>query len=101
MVAFPQCLAPLDVAPHASEAEQPPPVAGSLRPMDLAGLLRRIEDAYIDDALQQTAGNRKQAARLLGLRRTTLVEKLRRREVRAARSAAAAVQDDSIRPTSE
>jgi DNA-binding NtrC family response regulator len=60
----------------------PPPVAGQLKPMDLSGLLREIERAYIDAALAQTAGNRRRAATLLGLRRTTLVEKLRRRQKR-------------------
>jgi sigma-54 specific flagellar transcriptional regulator A len=48
-------------------------------PIDLPGLLRALEDAYIAAALQQANGNRKAAADLLGLQRTTLVEKLRRR----------------------
>ncbi len=50
------------------------------RPVDLPGMLRRLEDAYIDAALAHTRGNRKAAADLLGLQRTTLVEKLRRRQ---------------------
>jgi sigma-54 specific flagellar transcriptional regulator A len=49
------------------------------RPVDLPGMLRRLEDAYIDAALAKTGGNRKAAADILGLQRTTLVEKLRRR----------------------
>jgi len=49
------------------------------RPVDLPSLLRRLEDAYIDAALSRTGGNKKAAADLLGLQRTTLVEKLRRR----------------------
>ncbi len=49
------------------------------RPVDLPGLLRRIEETYIDAALTRTGGNKKAAADLLGLQRTTLVEKLRRR----------------------
>jgi sigma-54 specific flagellar transcriptional regulator A len=48
-------------------------------PVDLPGLLRTIEELYITAALTQAAGNRKAAADLLGLQRTTLVEKLRRR----------------------
>ncbi|MBE2252088.1 MAG: sigma-54-dependent Fis family transcriptional regulator [Myxococcus sp.] len=48
-------------------------------PIDLPALLRTLEDAYIAAALQQAGGNRKAAADLLGLQRTTLVEKLRRR----------------------
>jgi len=42
--------------------------------------LRSLEDAYITAALEQAGGNRKAAADLLGLQRTTLVEKLRRRQ---------------------
>ncbi len=49
-------------------------------PIDLPGLLRSLEDAYITAALDQAGGNRKAAADLLGLQRTTLVEKLRRRQ---------------------
>ncbi len=48
-------------------------------PVDLPGYLRDLEKAYIDEALTQTGGNKKEAARLLGMGRTTLVEKLRRR----------------------
>ena len=47
--------------------------------MDLPNLLRMLEDSYIRMALEQSGGNKKEAARLLGLGRTTLVEKLRRR----------------------
>jgi sigma-54 dependent transcriptional regulator, flagellar regulatory protein len=57
------------------------------RPIDLPGLLRKLEDAYIDAALAHTSGNRKAAADLLGLQRTTLVEKLRRRQRDAAPTA--------------
>jgi sigma-54 specific flagellar transcriptional regulator A len=60
----------------------PPPVEPALadgRPVDLPLILRRLEEAYIDAALQRTGGNKKAAADLLGLQRTTLVEKLRRR----------------------
>jgi len=48
-------------------------------PLDLPALLRDLEFRFIDRALEATEGNRKEAAALLGLRRTTLVEKLRRR----------------------
>lgn len=46
--------------------------------IDLAGTLRKIESRYIQQALEQTSGNKNQAASLLGLNRTTLVEKLKR-----------------------
>ena len=45
----------------------------------LPRLLREMEEAYIRMALDQTNGNKKEAARLLGMGRTTLVEKLRRK----------------------
>lgn len=68
---------------------------GKLQPMDLAGLLRAIETRYIDSALKQTAGNRQAAATLLGLQRTTLVEKLRRRKKKSAAADAAAAAADA------
>ncbi len=46
--------------------------------IDLQLTLRRIEGLYIQQALEQTSGNKNQAANLLGLNRTTLVEKLKR-----------------------
>jgi sigma-54 dependent transcriptional regulator, flagellar regulatory protein len=49
------------------------------RAVDLPRILRKLEEAYIDAALRRTSGNKKAAADLLGLQRTTLVEKLRRR----------------------
>ena len=48
-------------------------------PVNLPALLREVENLYLAAALAQSHGNRKAAADLLGLRRTTLVEKLRRR----------------------
>jgi len=48
-------------------------------PVDLPTMLRQIENAYINAALTQTRCNKKEAAKLLGMGRTTLVEKLRRR----------------------
>jgi sigma-54 specific flagellar transcriptional regulator A len=51
-----------------------------LLPVNLTELLRDLENEYIDSALEQTRGNRQAAAALLGLQRTTLVEKLKRRE---------------------
>jgi sigma-54 specific flagellar transcriptional regulator A len=62
------------------EAPDPAEIpAGGLHPVDLPAMLRRLEEAWIDAALAHTAGNKKAAADLLGLQRTTLVEKLRRR----------------------
>jgi DNA-binding NtrC family response regulator len=47
--------------------------------IDLREALQQLEDSMIRQALLQTAGNKNQAARILGLNRTTLVEKLRKR----------------------
>jgi DNA-binding NtrC family response regulator len=63
--------------------------AGVTLPVDLPTLLRELEDAYIRAALAQTHSNKKEAAKLLGLGRTTLVEKLRRRNMASARMASA------------
>jgi DNA-binding protein Fis len=49
--------------------------------VDLRLLLTQLEDRLIGQALERTNGNRNRAAELLGMNRTTLVEKLRRRTV--------------------
>jgi sigma-54 specific flagellar transcriptional regulator A len=73
--------APADARPSFLAAEPLEPVElDASRPVDLPAMLRRLEDSYIDAALARTGGNRKAAADLLGLQRTTLVEKLRRRQ---------------------
>jgi DNA-binding NtrC family response regulator len=46
---------------------------------DLRAILDAVEDRMIAEALQRTNGNKNKAAELLGLNRTTLVEKLRRK----------------------
>jgi len=58
-------------------ATQRLPVTG----VDLRELLTELEERFIAEALARTGGNRNRAADLLGLNRTTLVEKLRRRIV--------------------
>lgn len=49
--------------------------------IDLRLLLTQLEDRLIGQALERTGGNKNRAAELLGMNRTTLVEKLRRRHV--------------------
>lgn len=53
--------------------------------IDLPALLKRVESGLVDWALAEAGGEKAAAAALLGLRRTTLVEKLRRRAEAAAR----------------
>lgn len=76
--------------------------AGQLPPLgvaiDLPALLRSLENSYIDAALAESGGNRKAAADLLGLQRTTLVEKLRRRSPGPSRPAHRS-DADGARPT--
>jgi len=75
---------PAEPTDLATDATTPAPAV--TLPVDLPVLLRALEDAYIQAALQQTHSNKKEAAKLLGLGRTTLVEKLRRRNLAAVRS---------------
>jgi len=76
------------VEPEPTPSEQPAPLMAVPvnLPVDLPTMLRQLEDAYIRAALTRTQFNKKEAAKLLGMGRTTLVEKLRRRNL-AARSA--------------
>jgi DNA-binding NtrC family response regulator len=81
--------ASVDVTPAPQLTEAAPDAAPSVAmtlPVDLPTLLRQLEDAYIRAALTQTRFNKKEAAKLLGMGRTTLVEKLRRRSLAANRS---------------
>jgi len=54
--------------------------------IDLNNIIKELEDHLINQALDRTNGNKNQAAKLLKLNRTTLVEKLRKRGVIKARS---------------
>ncbi len=59
------------------------PAAGTALPpegIDLRATVAQLEETLIEQALTRTGGNRNAAAQLLGLNRTTLVEKLRRRK---------------------
>jgi transcriptional regulator with PAS, ATPase and Fis domain len=49
--------------------------------VDLRVFLTQLEERLIAQALARTGGNKNRAAELLGMNRTTLVEKLRRRNV--------------------
>jgi sigma-54 specific flagellar transcriptional regulator A len=62
------------------------PTPTLMLPIDLPTMLRDLENAYINAALNHTGSNKKEAAKLLGMGRTTLVEKLRRRNTDASRS---------------
>jgi sigma-54 specific flagellar transcriptional regulator A len=67
----------VDGAPSEEHGNTPTPTLQF--PIDLPTMLRELENRYINAALIKTGSNKKEAAKLLGMGRTTLVEKLRRR----------------------
>ena len=74
-----------DLPPDVRDGPLPPaprhlPAEG----VNLYQLLGELEDQLIREALERTGGNKNQAARYLGLNRTTLVEKLRKLSQRKA-----------------
>jgi len=76
-------LAALKTAGRIEERDLPEPLREARREDPAQGGLRvaldRLEWDMIDDAMRKTTGNKGRAARLLGLKRTTLIEKLKRR----------------------
>jgi DNA-binding NtrC family response regulator len=74
-------------------ADLPPPMRGAAAPIatpqgvptlppegiDLYAALAELEDRLINEALERSGGNKNQAAKILRLNRTTLVEKLKKR----------------------
>ena len=49
--------------------------------MHLASFIEKLENSLIIQALERTSNNKNQAAKLLGLNRTTLVEKIKKRKL--------------------
>jgi transcriptional regulator with PAS, ATPase and Fis domain len=67
----------LDPRPGAQRRTQPPS-AGESDSLDLRAALEAVERFMIGQAMDAARGNRTEAAAILGLNRTTLVEKLRK-----------------------
>jgi sigma-54 specific flagellar transcriptional regulator A len=65
-------------------ADAPAIAMTETRPVALRDMLAEIERRYIEEALTQSDGVIADAARLLTLQRTTLIEKMRKYEMRAA-----------------
>ena len=61
-----------------SSINAPTAVTPTTEGLDLRSALENLERELIDRALRKAGGNRTEAAALLGLNRTTLVEKLRK-----------------------
>jgi two-component system response regulator PilR (NtrC family) len=67
-----------DVTPPGGADLAAPPVAFPRQGLDLETFLATTERALIRQALTETGGNRRRAAERLGVKRTTLVEKIKR-----------------------
>jgi transcriptional regulator with PAS, ATPase and Fis domain len=64
--------------PEAIDVEPPPPLEKEITMADLRGPGERAEKQRIVTALQQSMGNQKKAAEILGIARRTLINKLER-----------------------
>jgi len=83
---------PSNIRSLISEKKIPRPTLGE-DGLDLNTAVEEFENRLIEEALRRTKGNKQAAARLLGLKRTTLVAKLRRR--RGPDEAGDEVQEDA------
>jgi len=70
--------APSPLPPPAASAETLPPAPEGERSLGPLGTLEEMERRYIREVLASVAGNRSQAARILGISRSTLQDKIRR-----------------------
>jgi DNA-binding NtrC family response regulator len=71
--------APIELSPHPRVLAAPEDFLLPDEGLDLRRSVEAFENNLIDQALARTGGNKNQASMLLGLNRTTLVEKLRKR----------------------
>jgi len=72
-----------DLPVELRQAQEPAPSSAVMLPedgLDLGLFVANIERELIQRSLERTGGNKGRAARLLNLKRTTLVEKLKRLE---------------------
>jgi DNA-binding NtrC family response regulator len=70
-----------DLPPEVQAAHEPPITSSIQFPedgIDLDRFVASIERELIDRSLQRTGGNKGRAAKLLNMKRTTLVERLKR-----------------------
>jgi len=64
-----------------SAVSEPPEAEWSDAGLDFNGLISEFEDRLILQALSRTGGNKKEAARMLNLKRTTLIEKIKKKNL--------------------
>ena len=76
-------LQPCDLPARVHTLEPKPRRSGTIPAVgfDLRAEVESYENALIRQALERTGGNKNQAARLLGINRTTLVEMLKRKRI--------------------
>jgi len=70
-----------DLPAEVQRAEEPPLSAALALPedgIDLEAFIARVERELIQRSLERTGGNKGKAAKLLNVKRTTLVEKIKR-----------------------
>ncbi len=79
---------PVEIQKEAIEPEwtQSVPATGSMELLPIDGIdletyIERLENSLIMQALERTGNNKNQAAKLLGLNRTTLVERIKKRKL--------------------
>ena len=78
-----------DLSPEIQNMPAPEVVTDAAFPdegLDLARYVEAVELSLIRRSLERTQGNKRQAARLLNLKRTTLIEKLKRLDPPAAKA---------------
>ena len=89
---------PSNIRSFVSDKKTPQPTLSGGR-IDLREATEQLQFRLMEEALRLTNGNKSAAARMLGLKRTTLVAKLRRKP--AARAAQATKATEPAEPFAE
>ena len=80
-----EALPPLEAFPaFTAQASAPPPMELPAEGLDLNQVVSDVEKKLMLQSLQVTRGNKKRAAELLGLKRTTFLEKMKRLDLEDA-----------------
>jgi DNA-binding NtrC family response regulator len=83
---------PVNIRSFVSDKKNPKPTLGGEQ-VDLREATDQLQLRLMDEALRLTKGNKSAAAKILGLKRTTLVAKLRKRSGRTKEETAADLDD--------